>query len=88
VDLERVDEALLQGTRALEQGSWGAARAAFEAALACEESAEALEGLGLAVWFEGRPDEGIALRERAFAAYVKDKRCDQAARIAVWVSHQ
>jgi DNA-binding CsgD family transcriptional regulator len=88
VDPERVDEALLQGTRALEQGSWGAARAAFEAALACEESAEAWEGLGLAVWFAGRPDEGIALRERAFAAYVKDKRCDQAARIAVWVSHQ
>jgi DNA-binding NarL/FixJ family response regulator/tetratricopeptide (TPR) repeat protein len=85
---ERADDEILQGTRALERGSWAAARAAFEAALAGEASAEAWEGLGLAVWFEGRPDEGIALRERAFAAYVKDERCDQAARIAVWVSHQ
>ncbi len=88
MDPERVAEEILQGTRALERGSWGAARAAFEAALAGEESAEAWEGLGLAVWFEGRPDEGIALREQAFSAYVKEKRCDQAARVAVWVSHQ
>jgi hypothetical protein len=31
---------------------------------------------------------GIAARERAFEGYTRAKRCDDAARIAVWVSHQ
>ena len=45
---------------------WDDARAAFEDALAEQESAEAHDGLGQALWFLGRVEEGVAARERAF----------------------
>jgi tetratricopeptide (TPR) repeat protein len=88
MDTRHEGEEILQGTQALERAAWPQARAAFEAALARRESGEAREGLGLALWFEGRPDEGIAQREQAFSTYVRQGRCDHAARVAVWVSHQ
>ena len=79
---------LAEGLDALETARWDEARVAFEASLAEGETPEALEGLGLAIWFEGRVAEGIAVRERAFEAYAHERRCDGAARMAVWVSHQ
>ena len=33
-------------------------------------------------------EEGVAARERAFEEYARAGRCDAAARVAVWVSHQ
>ena len=83
-----VADRLLDGSRALQAGRWDDARAAFEDALAEQETAEARDGLGQALWFLGRVDEGIAARERAFERYVQDRRCDEAARVAVWISHQ
>lgn len=88
MDPPRPGEELAEATLALERADWAAARAGFEAALQREESGEALEGLGLALWFEGRADEGVAQRERAFTAYARAGRPDDAARIAVWVAHQ
>ncbi|MEA2444371.1 MAG: hypothetical protein QOJ12_1663 [Thermoleophilales bacterium] len=79
---------LLVGSHALERADWNAAREAFEAVLREEESAPALEGLGLSLWFLGEVAEAITIRERAFDAYVRGGRCSDAARIAVWVSHQ
>ena len=79
---------LLDGRQALEAGSWDEARAAFEGALAEQETADGHDGLGQALWFLGRVEEGIAARERAFNRYVHDRRCDEAARVAVWISHQ
>src|SRR5688500_11625764 len=79
---------LLEGQQALETARWDDARAAFEHALAAQETPDALAGLGHALWFLCSVAEGIAMRERAFDAYVRDGRCDEAARIAVWVSHQ
>ncbi len=87
MDPELHDE-VLQGSQALEQADWAGARTAFEAALAQEDTAEAREGLGLALWFEGRADEGITQRELAFASYAQQERCDDATRVAVWISHQ
>ncbi len=77
-----------EGHRALEEARWQAARDSFESVLDREESASAREGLGLALWFLGEVAEGIASRERAFDLYVDAGRCDEAARTAVWVSHQ
>lgn len=74
------------GQRALDQASWGAARASFEAVLAVGESAQAREGLGLAWWFLGEVAQGISSRERAVELYAHAGRCDDAARTAVWVS--
>ena len=79
---------LADGHRALADGRWDAAREAFGAALAEQESAEARDGLGQALWFLGRVEDGIASRERAFDGFVRDRRCNHAARVAVWISHQ
>lgn len=76
------------GRRALAAGSWDAARAAFANVLREGDDPEALDGYGLATWFAGEVEEGIALRQRAFAAYAAAGQCDLAARIGVWVSHQ
>ena len=79
---------LEQGRDALEAARWDEARAAFEAALADEESPDALDGLGLALWFLGDVPDAIVAREQAVEGYARDGRCDDAARLAVWVSHQ
>jgi len=81
-------ESLIDGMRAMERADWAAARIAFAAVLESGESAEARDGLGQALWFLGDVAGGIAMRERAFEEYVRAARCDDAARMAVWVSHQ
>lgn len=86
--MEALAGELAEARRALEQARWAAARDAFAAVLAREESALAHEGLGLAQWFLGEVAEGIASRERAFELFAQAGRCDEAARTAVWVSHQ
>ena len=79
---------LHDGRQALQAAAWDDARAAFEDALGEHESADARDGLGQALWFLGRVEEGIAAREHAFNRYVHERRCGEAARIAVWISHQ
>ncbi len=79
----------MQAVQLLESAQWEAARDAFEAALREEEEApDAHDGLGLALWFLGQVEEGIAARERAFDGFLREGRCDDAARTAAWVSHQ
>ena len=77
-----------EGQRALEAARWDAARESFESVLGDEETPEALDGLGLALWFLGDVSGGVAARERAVEGYASSGRCDDAARTAVWVSHQ
>ncbi len=88
MDALRGSPELLEGTRALQRAEWAVARTAFEAALEAGESAEACDGLGQALWWLGHVEDGIAARERAFAGFVRAEQCDDAARMAVWVSHQ
>ena len=86
--MEALAGELEAGQRALEQARWGAARLSFEAVLDRGESAQAREGLGLALWFLGEVAKGISSRECAFELYARAGRGDDAARTAVWVSHQ
>ena len=88
MDARPAREHLEEGWHALERARWEAARTAFEAAHAVEETPDALDGFGLAIWFLGEVKEGIAARERAFEGYVAEGRCDEAARVGIWVSHQ
>lgn len=88
MDQGRGNDQLQEGRRALEAARWDSARAAFEAALDAEETPEARDGLGQALWFLGSVEEGIAAREHAFEDYVRGGSCDRAARVAVWISHQ
>ena len=79
---------VLEGMRALERADWAVAQRVFSTVLETDEVPEARDGLGLAHWFLGSIAEGIAERERAFEGLVAARRCDEAARVAVWVSHQ
>ena len=88
MELLPAGESLSEGMQAMERADWESARVAFEAVLASGESADARDGLGQALWFLGDIAGGIAMRERAFEEHVRAGRCDDAARMAVWVSHQ
>src|SRR5580765_270049 len=76
----------MTGAQCLAAGAWHDARRVFEAALAERESAESLEGLGLAAWWLDDADAVFASRERAYKLYLDadDKR--SAARLAVWLA--
>jgi DNA-binding CsgD family transcriptional regulator/tetratricopeptide (TPR) repeat protein len=70
------------GRDALNRGAWDAARAAFEAACEEAETAEALEGLGWALFWLDRTEEALEIRERAFRRYREAGDERSAARLA------
>ena len=74
------------GRAALGRGDWTAARLAFEAAIEKEESAEALEGLGMAAWWLDSADLVFDVRERAYRMYRERDDGLGAARMAVWLA--
>jgi LuxR family transcriptional regulator, maltose regulon positive regulatory protein len=74
------------GHAALRRGEWEVARNAFEAALAVEETGEALEGLGLAAWWLDLADVVFDARERAYRLYHEQNNRTAAARVAVWLA--
>jgi len=67
---------------ALNRGAWEEARRAFEAAIHESETAEALEGLGWALFWLDRTEESLETRERAFLQYREGGDVRSAARIA------
>ena len=74
------------GDEALSRGAWSSAREAFESALRERESAEALEGLGLAAWWLDLADLVFDARERAYRLYIERGDLAAAARVAVWLA--
>ena len=72
------------GRAALDAGDWEAARAHFEAAVANDPTAPALEGLGEAYFWLDHPDL-IEVRERAYRAYrdLGDRRASARQAIAL-----
>jgi ATP/maltotriose-dependent transcriptional regulator MalT len=71
---------------ALKRGDWRAARAGFEAAIALEESAPALEGLGTACWWLDEQASVLDARERAFRLYRANGDSQGAARLAALIA--
>jgi len=76
------------GEQALAGGDWAAARAAFEQALAKDETAEALDGLGQALWWQNEPGAAIELRQRAYAEFVRRAERARAIGIAVFLARE
>jgi DNA-binding CsgD family transcriptional regulator len=77
-------EALLGAAqRALAAGEWSTARNSFEAALEVEETAEALLGLGTALWWLQETEASLGVRERAYAAFRRRPDPFQAAMTAL-----
>ena len=80
-------EALLaKAQQAIEAGEWSAAKAAFEAALECEESGEVLFGLGVALWWLGETEDSLRHWERAYAAFRRRPAPKQAVLAAFYLS--
>ncbi len=63
------DDALRTATELLTLGRWEQARQQLTAILAEQESPEALEGLGTALWWLGEIRESLGYRMRAYAGY-------------------
>jgi DNA-binding CsgD family transcriptional regulator len=79
---------IASGQRALAVGDWAGARSAFEQALADREAAEALDGLGQALWWRNDPARALELRQRAYAEYVRRGERAPAIGIAVFLARE
>jgi DNA-binding NarL/FixJ family response regulator/Tfp pilus assembly protein PilF len=80
-------EALLgAGQEALGAGEWEVARTSFESALEHEEKAEALYGLGTALYWLAETEAAVRRLERAYAGFRRQSEPDQAAFVAVELS--
>jgi DNA-binding CsgD family transcriptional regulator len=76
------------GRMALTAGDWSAAREAFTAALAAKPSADALDGLGIALWWLRDVRAAIEARTRAYAALRRERRIADAIKVAVWLARE
>ena len=74
------------GWAELGQGRWEAAKAAFEEALAVEETPEGFEGLSWAVWWLDDATAVFDARERAYRRYRDRGNAAAAARMATWLA--
>lgn len=71
---------LAAGRNALQRGGWRDAKAAFQNA---EPTAEALEGLGWSLYWLNAMEEALAVREKAYRAYLDRGDRAAAARVAI-----
>ena len=74
------------GREAAARGAWPEARAAYAAAIAERETAEGLEGLGLASFWLWDADGALGALERAFRLHRADGDARGAARVATWLA--
>ena len=82
---ERAADPLEAGWAALARGKWEEARGAFDAAVCEAETAEALEGLSWAAWWQNDAEVTFDARERAYGAYRARGDRRGAARMATWL---
>jgi ATP/maltotriose-dependent transcriptional regulator MalT len=75
-------ESLDAGRTALARGQWQDAREAFERAIAEERSADALEGLGWALYWLDESEASFEVREEAYRLFLKAGDVRRAARAA------
>ena len=68
----RTDALIERGHAALAACDWGEARACFAQAVEDDPSADALDGLGRALYWLGEYEPAFGYRERAYAAYRRD----------------
>jgi DNA-binding CsgD family transcriptional regulator len=80
------EAALVAGRAALDAGRWSAARSAFETAVEQAPTAEALLGLGEAVWWLGDVAASVRHRESAYAEFRRQEDPAQAAAVAIRLS--
>ena len=79
---------LAAGRSALAKGDWSAAMEAFQAAWDDQESADALDGVGLSLWWLGDAPAALDARSRAFALLRRERRDGEAAMVGIWLARQ
>jgi ATP/maltotriose-dependent transcriptional regulator MalT len=82
------DSHTLAGQAALRAGDWRRAQAEFEAALREGASAEAHDGLGIALWWLNEIDRAHQHRTTAYLGYKQRGERGQAALIATWLGRE
>jgi DNA-binding CsgD family transcriptional regulator/predicted negative regulator of RcsB-dependent stress response len=85
VSAEATSATLESARAAFDQGDFETAKKLYETALAEERTAEALDGLGQSLWMLCDIEEGIALREDAYAEFQRAGNVATAAAIALWL---
>ena len=76
-----------RGSSTLTGGGWVEARACFEQALGCSDSAEAWDGLSWACWWLEDGTAAIQAREHAYRLYKDAGERRAAARMAIWLAN-
>lgn len=79
---------LATGQAALANAQWAAAKAAFESALALDDTPEAHDGLGLALWWLNEVSAAHEHRAAAYTAYKRRGDNRRAALLAVWLARE
>ena len=80
-----MSEALAEAHAAFAAAEWEAAASAYGRALTEDETGAALDGLSQVRWFQGRIDDGLELRERAYAGHCSRGDVAAAAAAALWL---
>src|SRR5688572_12969173 len=80
-----VEQSLGAGSAALQAGRWSEARDAFESALQERETAEALLGMGEALWWLGESRLSVEYYQRAYVQFRRAGDLAQAAWAAMWL---
>ncbi|MET0828544.1 MAG: response regulator transcription factor [Microbacterium sp.] len=76
------------GRSALAKGDWPTAAREFQAAWHEQESADALDGVGLSLWWLGDAPAALDARSRAFALFRRERRDGEAAMVGIWLARQ
>jgi DNA-binding NarL/FixJ family response regulator len=75
------------GREALARGAWEEARTCFKAALSQQTTPEALEGLGMAAWWQDDATVTFDARKRAYHLYRQHGDYQGAARVATYLAY-
>src|SRR5688572_10241869 len=86
--MESSSNHIAAGQAALTAADWLAARAHFEAALKEQDSPEAHDGLGLALWWLNEIERAHRQRAIAYVGFKKAGQLSRAALIAAWLSRE
>jgi ATP/maltotriose-dependent transcriptional regulator MalT len=86
VNVKMTRDPVAAGMAALLCGDWAQARAHFEAALAAEETAHALDGLSEALYWLDEIERSLERRTRAYALYREQGDVCRAVRAALWLA--
>jgi DNA-binding NarL/FixJ family response regulator len=86
--MTEIQEMILSGQTALKNANWTDARDIFEQCVKNEDSAEAQDGLGIALWWLNQIRAAHQHRMRAFVSYKNRGDFRKAARIAAWIARE